>query len=79
MYLYVSVILDVKPVKGFGHVNMSIGAMKNVITKITKLSTSPLRISNGTRRSIIPNSIFVESCDQIVSSFWSHDFIILVT
>ena len=57
-----------------------------IITKITKLSTSPLRISNGERRLIngerrliIPNSTFVQSCDQIVSSFWSHDFTILLS
>ena len=54
-----------------------------VITKITKLATSRFQISNGERRLIngerhliIPNSIFVQSCDQIVSSFWSHDFTI---
>ena len=29
------------------------------------------------RRLIIQNSIFVKSCDQIVSSFWSHDFLFL--
>ena len=40
------------------------------ITKITKLSTSPQEISNA-----IP--IFVKSCDQNVSSFWSHDFLFL--
>ena len=64
---------------------MNIAQISNVsnfsehITKITKLSTSPLRISNGERRLIIPNSTFVQSCDQIVSSFWSHDFTILLS
>ena len=41
-----------------------------IITKITKLSTSPQEISNAI-------SIFVKSCDQNVSSFWSHDFLFL--
>ena len=40
------------------------------ITKITKLSTSPQEISNAI-------SIFVKSCDQNVSSFWSHDFLFI--
>jgi hypothetical protein len=39
----------------------------------------PLGISNGKRRLIIPNSILVQSCDQIVSSFWSHDFMFLLS
>ena len=42
----------------------------SLITKITKLSTSPQEISNAI-------SIFVKSCDQNVSSFWSHDFLFL--
>ena len=37
---------------------------------ITKMSTSPQEISNTI-------SIFVKSCDQNVSSFWSHDFLFL--
>ncbi len=41
-----------------------------IITKITKLSTSPQEISNAI-------SIFVKSCDQNVSSFWSHGFLFL--
>ncbi len=48
------------------------------ITKITKLSTSPQEILNAMRRLIIQNLIFVKSCDQIFSSFWSHDFMFLL-
>ena len=51
--------------------------IKQYITKITKQSTSPQEISNAMRRLIIQNSIFVKLCDQIVSSFWSHDFMFL--
>ncbi len=40
--------------------------IKQYITKINKLSTSPQEISNAMRRLIIQNSIFVKSCDQIV-------------
>ncbi len=47
-----------------------------IITEITKLSTSPHR-QNAMRRLIIQNLIFVKSCDQIVSSFWSHDVLFL--
>ena len=40
-------------------------------------TTLPPEISNAMRRLIIQNLIFVKSCDQIVSSFWSHDFMFL--
>ncbi len=49
---------------------MIIDHRRTNITKITKLSTSPQEISNAI-------SIFVKSCDQNVSSFWSHDFLFL--
>ena len=70
----------------YGHRRVSSHKPNVIITKITKTGHIPLRISNGERRLIngerrliIPNSTFVQSCDQIVSSFWSHDFTILLS
>ena len=50
--------------------------MHTYITKITKLSTVPLWISNGRSRLIISNSNSIKSCGQMGSSFWSHDLTI---
>jgi hypothetical protein len=46
MYLYVNVILDVKPVKGFGHVNMSIALSTIDVTKIRPPAKTQTNIGN---------------------------------